>query len=80
MQNLLIGWLVNHRQLFEGMAIGYATAHIPAMTSYAFFTLMRIPIIKNWIIANPEKARTMVDAIAKELDKDIDQEANAPKT
>lgn len=75
MTNLIINWAMNHQQYFIGLATGYALAHIPAMVLYAFQLAMKIPWLRAQVVANPKQAKEIVDAIAKELDKDIDEEA-----
>jgi predicted NBD/HSP70 family sugar kinase len=77
MSNLLINWALDHQQYFIGLASGYALAHIPAMVLYAFKLAMKVPWLRAQVVANPKQAKEIVDAIAKELDKDIDNEASA---
>jgi hypothetical protein len=57
------------------LVIGFALGHIDDLVDYAFHALMRIPMLRAWIVKNPDKAKATIDAIQKELDKDIDETA-----
>jgi len=82
MQNLVINWLLNHRQWLEGIALGYAAANIPLLVGIVFHQVIQVPILRQWILSDPVRAKKTVDLIAQELDKDIDKESaaqNPPK-
>lgn len=75
MENLLVSWALNHTQFFEGLATGWALAHVPTLTLYAFRAAMRVPWLRAAVVAHPDQAKAVINQIAAELDKDIDQEA-----
>lgn len=80
MTQMLLNYAVSHQQFFVGAATGYAIAHIPEATLFAFHLAMRIPWFRAAILANPEQAKKVVKAIADELSKDIDAEAGTAAT
>ena len=58
-----------------GSAAGYAASNVPQMTSMAFKVAMRFPPFKAAILANPKRAKEVIDLIEKELDREIDEAA-----
>jgi len=78
MGQLLVGYVVSHQQYFLGIATGYAVAHIPEATLFAFHQAMRVPWFRAAVLANPEKSKAILKQIESELEKDIDAEAAKP--
>lgn len=75
MGQFAFNFAVAHREYLAGLASGYAIAHIPEAVLFLFHIAMRVPWLRAAVVANPTQAKAVVDAIAKELDKDIDSEA-----
>lgn len=55
-----------------GTATGYVTNNVPKLTTIAFKAAMKLPPFKAAILANPKRAKEIIDEIETELDKDID--------
>lgn len=55
-----------------GTATGYVTNNIPKITTLVFKAAMKLPPFKAAILANPKRAKEIIDEIETELDKDID--------
>ena len=77
MSNIILNFALAHREYFLGLACGYAVAHIPEAVAFVFHQAMRIPWLRAAVVANPAKAKALIDAIQTELDKDIDAESAA---
>jgi len=80
MTQMLLNYAVSHQQFFVGAATGYALAHIPDATLFAFHQAMRVPWFRAAILSNPEQAKKVLRQIESELEKDIDAEAATAKT
>ena len=78
MSQMLLNFALSHQQYFLGLATGYAIAHIPEAVLFVFHLAMKIPWLRAAVVANPAKAKAIIDAIHDELDKDIDAEVAAP--
>jgi hypothetical protein len=75
MSDMLIKLAADHSQFLYGLLGGFAMGHLDDLVAYGFHALMMIPTVRAWIVANPVKAKQIVDAIAKDLDQDIDNAA-----
>ena len=78
MKNMLVNLAVAHKDFFIGAAVAYALGHVPEAVAFCFHQAMRVPFLRAAVTADPAKAKALIDQIAAELDKDIDQEASAP--
>lgn len=65
--------------MLYGVLAGFALGHLDDIVAYVFHALMMVPPVRAWVVSNPTKAKQIVDAIAKDLEQDIDQETK-PKT
>lgn len=78
MGTIALNFVIAHQEYFIGVASGVAIAHIPQIVCYGFHLAMKVPWLRSAVVSNPKQAKAIVDAIAQELDKDIDEEAAAP--
>lgn len=66
------------------LAIGYASAHAvqmsPSIAGFLFQQALKWPWLRAKIVANPARAKAIVDAVSQEIDKDIDTAATQPTT
>lgn len=74
----LTAYLLNHQQLAYGLIGGFTLGHIDDLVAYLFHALMMIGPVRAWIVANPTKAKQIVDKIQADLDGLIDKEAEKP--
>lgn len=77
MENIVVSFLLAHREYFYGFASAYALTHIPQAVAFLFQKAMMVPMLRAAVVANPKQAKAVIDAIRDELDKDIDAEAAA---
>lgn len=75
----LTSYLLSHQQVLYGALFGFALGHIDDVVAYGFHLLMQVPTVRGWVVAHPDKAKAIVDAIQKDLDQLIDKEAQTPK-
>lgn len=82
MKDLIISFLFNHQDYFLGLATGYALSHIPQMISGIFNAAMKVPMIRNYVLAHPEELKKAIDEVEQALDREIDEEVaeNKAKT
>lgn len=62
-----------------GSAMGYAANNIPAMVTMSFKMAMKFPLFRAAIIANPKRAKEIIDQIETELDRNIDEAVGQEK-
>jgi len=79
MTDMIVNFVLAHREYLYGFAIGYALGHVPQMVSFAFNTAMKVPFIRAAVLSNPEQLKKMIDEIEQTLDKEIDEEVAASK-
>ena len=53
-------------------AIGLATAHARLITHYAVLGVFKIPLMRRYLVGNPEEAKAALAVFVKEVDDDID--------
>jgi hypothetical protein len=75
MSDWIVNWLLAHKGFLEGLAVGYATGHVPQIVGYLFHYAMMIPWLRSAVVSDPAKAKALVAQIEQELEKDIDAEA-----
>ena len=68
-------FLIHHSSFLLGLISGFALSHISVLVDALFHAAMKIPQLQKLVAQNPGKVKSVVDAIAHELDKDIDEEA-----
>jgi hypothetical protein len=74
-----MNYLLTHQQVLYGLLGGFALGHLDDLVAYLFHALMMIGPVRSWVVANPSKAKQIVDKIQADLDADIDKEAAQPK-
>lgn len=77
-ESLVLSWVNAHQQLVAGFALGIAMSHLPQLVGKLFMLAMRIPWLKNDIHDNPQRYKDAIDAVRKELVKDIEDTAAGP--
>lgn len=75
MGTLALNFALAHKDYLYGVASGYALTHVPQATAFAFHQAMRIPLLRELVLKNPDESKKVLDDIATELKKDIDAEA-----
>ena len=78
MGTLVLNFALAHKDYAIGVASCYAFTHIPEAVAFLFHLAMKWPLFRAAVVADPAKAKAIIDAIAKELEKDIDDEVLAP--
>lgn len=74
--NAAEAFIISHQGWFIGLAIGWVLAHIPQIVLGSFKQAMKIPWIRNAVLKNPKQAKAIINQIADELEKDIDEEVS----
>ena len=74
-QALIAHLVTNYQGMIEGAALTYAFTHIPQGVAFLFHQAMRWPWLRAQVLADPKRAKAIVDQIQQELDRDIDTES-----
>lgn len=74
--NAAEAFIMGHQGWFIGLAIGWILAHIPQIVLGSFKQAMKIPWVRGAVLKNPKQAKAIIDQIANELEKDIDEEVS----
>lgn len=75
MGNLLLSWVANHQQFFEGIALGAILSNPGTCAVILFGMFVKIPGVGLWISKNPAKAKSWCDEFDKAVDAQIDKYA-----
>lgn len=75
----LTSYALSHQEFLYGVVSGYALSHVPQLVGFLFHQAIRVPIIRQAILANPERSKQIIAEIEKELEKEIDIEAAKPQ-
>jgi hypothetical protein len=77
MQDIIVNYALAHKDYFYGIATGYALSHIPQAVHYAFHFAMKWPWLRSLVLRDPAQSKAVIDEVAKDLEKEIDEESGA---